>query len=175
MPTFLDEDDTTDLRPQPLCPPTDQSLVDSPPPHASTPVSLRLNRTPFKHRLMKVTTPKRHNLLNETSVEVLKLDASEFNMSDRELTRSNLLTLRSEECFSGGGPPDKNGKASQPKEAKQKLNATFQGAGGVSSNPIERNCGVLSADGQGNVQSDTLALQDHINEHQVARQQSLQQ
>ena len=39
--------------------------------------------------------------LNETSVEVLKLDGSDFTMSDRELTKSNQVTLRSEEIIGG--------------------------------------------------------------------------
>ena len=76
----------------------------------------------MRNRVVKVTP--RHgvsNFLNETSVEVLKLDASEFNMSDRELTRSNLMTLKSEEVLTAGpaaAPRLKEGN-------KQKLNATF--------------------------------------------------
>jgi len=38
-------------------------------------------------------------MINETSVEVLKLDASEFTQSDQEITKSNLLSLRSEELL----------------------------------------------------------------------------
>ena len=37
--------------------------------------------------------------MNETSVEVLKLDASEFTLSDKDHTKSNLITLRSEEVL----------------------------------------------------------------------------
>ena len=38
---------------------------------------------------------------NETSVEVLKLDASEFTQSNYDMTKSNLQTLRSEEMLGG--------------------------------------------------------------------------
>ena len=36
---------------------------------------------------------------NETSVEVLKLDASEFTQSNYDMTKSNLQTLLSEELL----------------------------------------------------------------------------
>ena len=78
----------------------------------------------MRQRMHKVTPRhKVSNFLNETSVEVLKLDASEFNISDREVTKSNLMTLKSEEFL----PPT----ATMPKQlmealaAKHKLNATF--------------------------------------------------
>ena len=53
--------------------------------------------------------------MNETSVEVLKLDGSEFTFSEKELTKSNLITLRSEELL---------GEASSTQQ--RKLNSTFQ-------------------------------------------------
>jgi len=52
-------------------------------------------RTPFKNRLWQ----QHQGMVNETSVEVLKLDASEFTYSDQEITKSNLLSLRSEELL----------------------------------------------------------------------------
>jgi len=38
-------------------------------------------------------------MVNETSVEVLKLDASEFTYSDHEITKSNLISIRSEDLL----------------------------------------------------------------------------
>ena len=58
----------------------------------------RLNkqRTPFKNRLLHHTGT---NGLNETSVEVLNLNGSDFTYSDKDVTKSNLMTLRSEEIL----------------------------------------------------------------------------
>lgn len=55
--------------------PTDGNLMNQGP----TPRALELNKqsTPFKGKFFYQA-----GLLNETSVEVLKLDASEFNISD---------------------------------------------------------------------------------------------
>ena len=59
---------------------------------------LKKEKTPFKNRFLLHQTAGT-NGLNETSVEVLKLDASEFTLSDKDHTKSNLITLRSEEVL----------------------------------------------------------------------------
>jgi len=95
---------------------------------------------------------RRTNGLNETSVEVLKLDASEFSsMSERDLTRKSnnhhpLLTLKSEEHLLGA--------AGRVMGQSKQFNSTFQYATGViGENQTQRATeeskhggGILSAD-----------------------------
>ena len=80
--------------------------------------NLRERKTPLPIQVKKQTTPFKHRILNvptyrEKSKEILKLDRSEHNHSERGLSRSNLVTLRSEEFLLDS------------KQSKQ-LNSTFQ-------------------------------------------------
>lgn len=71
---------------------------------------------------------------------MLKLDASEFNLSEKELTVSNLISLRSEELLGGAAS-----------NQQRQLNSTFQYISAQdkvhAGNTEEGGTGVLSANG----------------------------
>lgn len=77
-------------------------------------LKMHKQKTPFKTRLLQ---QQRQGVLNETSVEVLKLDGSEFTFSDRERTQSNLLSLKSEEYIGGD--------AHSQRQLQRGLNSTY--------------------------------------------------